>query len=120
MLATSKNVLFPGHNHLLTTGTDDPSLAGELTCSAVGCSVEGRAIDTALGQCFIPNHLISPGCPRPNSALTVQKSGLKHRSSIHPSIHFAGARVIIKVKSHQYRWLVSCYDIEIGHEIGHF
>ena len=22
-LATSKNVLFPGHNHLLTTGTDD-------------------------------------------------------------------------------------------------
>ena len=26
MLATSKNVLFPGHNHLLATGTDDPSL----------------------------------------------------------------------------------------------
>ena len=26
MLATSKNVLFTGHNHLLTTGTDDPSL----------------------------------------------------------------------------------------------
>ena len=21
-----KNILFPGHNHLLTTGTDDPSL----------------------------------------------------------------------------------------------
>ena len=28
MLATSKNVLFPGHNHLLTTGTDEPLLAG--------------------------------------------------------------------------------------------
>ena len=28
MLATSKNVLFPHHNHLLTTGSDDPSLAG--------------------------------------------------------------------------------------------
>ena len=28
MLATSKNVLFPGHNHLLITGTDDLSLAG--------------------------------------------------------------------------------------------
>ena len=27
MLATSKYVLFPGHNHLLTTSTDDPSLA---------------------------------------------------------------------------------------------
>ena len=26
MLATSKYVLFPGHNHLLTTGTVDPSL----------------------------------------------------------------------------------------------
>ena len=25
MLATSKNVLFLGHNHLLTTGIDDPS-----------------------------------------------------------------------------------------------
>ena len=29
-------------------------------------------------------HLISPGCPRPNSALIVQKSGLK---PVHPSIH---------------------------------
>ena len=28
MLATSKNVLFPGHKHLLTTGADVPSLAG--------------------------------------------------------------------------------------------
>ena len=28
MLATSKNVLFLGHNHMLTTGTDDPSLPG--------------------------------------------------------------------------------------------
>ena len=26
MLDTCKNVLFPGHNHLLTTGTDDPTL----------------------------------------------------------------------------------------------
>ena len=26
MLATSKNVLFPGRNHLLTTGTDNPTL----------------------------------------------------------------------------------------------
>ena len=26
MLATSKNVSFPGHNHLLTTGADDPTL----------------------------------------------------------------------------------------------
>ena len=26
MLATSKNVLFPGLYHLLTTGTDDPTL----------------------------------------------------------------------------------------------
>ena len=28
MLATSKNVLFLGHDHVLTIGTDDPSLAG--------------------------------------------------------------------------------------------
>ena len=28
MLAISKNVLFPGHNHLLTTSTDDFSLDG--------------------------------------------------------------------------------------------
>ena len=26
MLGTSKNVLFPGHNYLITTGTDDPTL----------------------------------------------------------------------------------------------
>ena len=28
MLAPSKNVQLPGHNHLLTTGTDVPSFAG--------------------------------------------------------------------------------------------
>ena len=28
MLATSNNVLFPGHNQLLATFTNDPSLAG--------------------------------------------------------------------------------------------
>ena len=28
MLATSKNVLFPGHNHLPNNSADDPSLAG--------------------------------------------------------------------------------------------
>ena len=28
MLATFKNVLYPGHNDLLTISTDDPSLAG--------------------------------------------------------------------------------------------
>ena len=28
MLATSKNVPFAGHNHLLTTSTDEPLLAG--------------------------------------------------------------------------------------------
>ena len=37
MLATSKNVLFPGHNHLLTTGTDDPSLAGVQAIIRVKC-----------------------------------------------------------------------------------
>ena len=26
MLVTSKNVLFPGHNYMLTTSADDPSL----------------------------------------------------------------------------------------------
>ena len=45
MLATSKNVLFPGHNYVLTSGS----------------------------------------------------------------------RVIIKVSSHQYRWLAGGYDLEIGH-----
>ena len=28
MRSTSKNVLFSGHNHQLTTGADDPSRAG--------------------------------------------------------------------------------------------
>ena len=50
MLATSKHVLFPGHNYLLTTGTDNPSLAGaraimkvldhQYWWSAGGCDLE--------------------------------------------------------------------------------
>ena len=39
MLATSKTVLFPGHNHLLTTGTDDPLL--KLTSTRVINKVSG-------------------------------------------------------------------------------
>ena len=38
--------------------TPDHQYAGAAASSlgsAVGCRVEGRAIDTALGQCFIPN-----------------------------------------------------------------
>ena len=31
MLSTSKNVLFPGHNHLLTPGADDPALTLAVT-----------------------------------------------------------------------------------------
>ena len=40
MLATwnSKNVLFPSHSHLLTTGTDDPSLTGAQAIISVGSS----------------------------------------------------------------------------------
>ena len=30
-------------------------------------------------------------------------------------ITLAGARAIIKVSSHQHRWLASGYDLEIGH-----
>ena len=45
-------------------------------------------------------HLISPGCPRPNSALTVHKSGLKHRSSIHPS----SARAMLWEQPTSCRW----------------
>ena len=32
-----------------------PGAAASSLGSAVSCRVEGRAIDTALGQCFIPN-----------------------------------------------------------------
>ena len=39
VLATSKNVLFPGHNHLLTTGTDDPLIAGARAIISVRSSV---------------------------------------------------------------------------------
>ena len=41
MLATSKNVLFLGHNHLLTTGTNDPTLylLPESHRTSEGCAV---------------------------------------------------------------------------------
>ena len=37
MLATSKNVLFPGHKHLLTTGADDTLLACAQAIIKVSC-----------------------------------------------------------------------------------
>ena len=41
ILATFKNVLFPGHNHLLTTSTDDPSCIH--WCSGDNQSVQSSA-----------------------------------------------------------------------------
>ena len=38
MLATSRNVLFPGYNHLLTIDADDPSLVGARVIISVGSS----------------------------------------------------------------------------------
>ena len=43
MLSASKNVLFPGHNHLLTTGADDP------TTLIIAC-VPVRVIIKVLGN----------------------------------------------------------------------
>ena len=39
MLITSKNVLFPAHNHLLTTGTDDQTLIIARAQASEGSSV---------------------------------------------------------------------------------
>ena len=41
MLATSKSFLLPGHNHLLTTGADDPILGIITRASRVIIKVEG-------------------------------------------------------------------------------
>ena len=51
MLATSKNVLFPGHNHLLTTGTDDPTLS----LSPEGQRVQGHQYQW-LAWCLWPGN----------------------------------------------------------------
>ena len=50
MLATYKNILYPGHIHLLTTGTDDPSLSEALATMKMsghqyGSSVFSRSYD---------------------------------------------------------------------------
>ena len=42
MLATSKNILFPGHNRLLATGADDPSLIITLAGAQVIIKVSGH------------------------------------------------------------------------------
>ena len=54
------------------------NLENEITKKDKKAESSTRSISSQL-------RLISPGCPRPNSALIVQKSGLKHCSSIHPS-----------------------------------
>ena len=53
MLSTSKNVLFPGHNHLLTTGADDPSLTGAQAISRVSAHQHcwlGGGYDLEIGH----------------------------------------------------------------------
>ena len=43
MLATSKNIPFPGHNHMLTTGTDDLTLWLSLERQRVAFLLSGFA-----------------------------------------------------------------------------
>ena len=45
-----------------------------------------------------------------NSDLTLRK-----QAKIHQVTTMLGARAIIKVSGHQYRWLAGGYDLEIGH-----
>ena len=49
MLATSKNVLFPGHNHLLTTGMDDPTLIITLAGAQAIIKVSGHPYQWLAG-----------------------------------------------------------------------
>ena len=66
------------------------SHATELTCSSSFnlCGKSYWTKTTTTSKQLNSFLLLHPGCPRPNSALTVHKSGLKHRSSIHPSSSF--------------------------------
>ena len=59
-------------------------------------------------------HLISPGCPRPNSALTVHKSGLKHRSSIHPNSKGPDANTLLHFSNRSLVWLFSSSDKQLS------
>ena len=43
MLVTSKHVLFPGHNHLLTTVTDDTLIITPASLLRKGSSLSGRS-----------------------------------------------------------------------------
>ena len=45
----------PIHVHNAHSNASRGGAAASSLGSAVSCRVEGRAIDTALGQCFIPN-----------------------------------------------------------------
>ena len=51
MLATSKNVLFPGHNHLLPSGTDDPTLIIAQAPARLIILVSGHQHQWLVGGC---------------------------------------------------------------------
>ena len=50
MLATSKTALFPGHNYLLTTGTDDPTLIIVQVQARVMIKVSGHKYQWLAGD----------------------------------------------------------------------
>ena len=65
MLATSKNVIFRGHNQLLTTGTDNQISASEGDNQSVGSSVKvvSRCVDleilkVILRRCWHGGYLV--------------------------------------------------------------
>ena len=89
MLTTSKNILFPGHNHLLTTSTDDPTLS----LSPEHQRMKERVFSTCGYQVV----------------MTWKYDFLEVASMV------VTARVIIKELDHQSRRLVGGYDLDIGH-----
>ena len=76
-----------GHSPIHGLVAQFPAIKGAAASSLVArWAAESRVERSILlwGNVSSQLHLISPGCPRPNSALIVQKSGLK---PVHPSIH---------------------------------
>ena len=57
MLTTFKDALFPGHNHLLTTGTDDPLLV----CTQAITKVSGHQYRWLAGGYYIEIGLFRSG-----------------------------------------------------------
>ena len=110
MLATSKYVLFPGHNYLLTTGPDDPDTLIITRALAIGVKFTKKNHKNSLSFCTHINIL------RPQWLCFISKrKSLSYKTRSHQGINTSGEYLLTHHRLYNWGVIFDKGGIKLPH-----